>query len=406
MRKLGTFHLLWSAIFVSQTGAHLLTLALSAFLLTKTGSLLAATNVFVFSYLPGAICSAHLGRLIDRKLGRKILVINDMAAVGLSLLCGWVLATGKPFYLLCALLSLRSISTFFGRAAVMKWVRMTSAPQTVLSSTQLMYLGFFLSTTLSGTLAIFALGANSIWPVVALNVVTYLIGIVIFLFIDDKAIIAQRSPTDLAPARLHQYLLSLEEMLRTPRLFPIVATFVLSVAVFQGAYCILINYLPLAFATGRSGIGWFQLAASLGILAGFALNRIPGIFTLLKTGRTRTFFSIGGVLALFAVCASPALSLSIFAFFFVHFLFESVWLAAAAELVALSPSERVGEYQFIATSTATLLMSVWALVFATTTGLFGPVWATVAIVGFSAGVFWLAYARFGTGRSDTVGVSA
>lgn len=405
MRKLTPFHSLWSATFVSQTGAHLLTLALSAFLLSKTGSLLAATNVFVFSYLPGAIFSAHLGRLIDRKLSRKILVMNDLAALVLSLLCGWVVATGKPFFLLCVLLSLRSISTFFGRAAVMKWVRLTAAPETLHSATQLIYLSFFLSTTLSGMLAIFALGSQSIWPVVGLDVATYLVSALIFLFIDDKSIISQRTHTALSPVRLHQYLLSLEEMLRNPRLFPVVTTFVVSVALFQGAYCILINYLPLAFATGRSGVGWFQLAASLGILAGFALNRTRGISARLKAGRTPILFSIGAVLGLLASCATSVLLLSILAFFFFHFLFESVWLAAAAELVALSPADRVGEYQFVATSTATLLMSVWALVFANTTSLLGPVWATVALVGFSAGLICLAYARFGIVVPEKVRVS-
>lgn len=393
MRRLTTFQSLFAATFVSQSGAHLLTLALSAFLLSKTGSLLAATSVFVFSYLPGVIFSAHLGRWIDRKLGRKILVANDLAALGLSLLCGYVVATGKPFLLLFALLALRSVSTFFGRAAVMKWVRLTALPEGLQSETQLIYLSFFLSTTFSGLMALFVLGAASIWPVVILDIVTYLISASNYFFVDDKAVIAQRTHAALSPVRWHQYLLTLEEMLRNPRLFSVVMIFVLSVAVFQGAYCILINYLPLFFATGRSGVGSFQLAASLGILAGFALNRKYG--AAVNTGKLRTGFFAGAISALLISTATASLPLSIFAFFLFHFLFESVWLTAASDLVALSPAERVGEFQFVATSTAALLMSIWALVFATVTHLLGPVWAAIALIGFSVGLASLLYARFG-----------
>ncbi len=405
MRKLTPYHSLWAATFVSQTGAHLLTLALSAFLLSKTGSLLAATHVFVFSFLPGAIFSAHLGRLIDRKLSRKILVANDFLALVLSLLCGWVVATGKPFFVLCLLLSLRSISNFFGRAAVMKWVRVTAPTDALHAQTQFIYLSFFLSTTLSGMLATVALGAASIWPVVILDVATYLVSAGIFFFIDDKEVVLQRTSTVLPALRLHQYLLSLEEMLRNPRLFPIVMIFVVSAALFQGAYCILVNYLPLSFSAGRAGTGWFQTAASLGLLAGFAMNRVPKPAQWLKSSKHSALFFGLGVMGLFATTASSALSLSLLTFFVFHFFFEAVWIASAAELVALSPAERAGEYQFVATSTATLLMSIWALIFANITNLLGPLWASIGLVGFSIGLASLVYARFGVEVPKEVRVS-
>ncbi len=406
MKRLTPFQSLWIAGFVSQTGAHLLTLALSAFLLAKTGSLLAATNVFVFSFLPGALFSAHLGRFIDQKLSRKLLVLNDIVALGLSLLCGWVVATNQSFLLLCLLLSLRSISTSFSRSAVMKWVRLTSSLEALQSQTQLIYLSFFLSTTFSGLMATFALGASSVWPVVALDVATYFISAGIFLFIDDSSIRSLPKLSTATPLRPHQYLLTLVEMLETPRLLPIVLIFVIATALFQGAYCILINYLPLTLSAGRSGVGWFQLAASVGILGGFALNRRAGASRRLTTRRTAlTVFGLG-IVGLFASTTTHSLAISLLAFFLFHFLYESIWLAAASQLVALSPAERVGEFQFVATSTALLLMSLWALIFVNITTLISPVWAVIGVTGFSAGLAILIYSRFGADVPIKVRVSA
>jgi len=89
--RIRDFRLLWSARLVSALGTWLLVIAVPAFVLQLTGSLMAAGLTLAAEYLPVLLLGPLAGVLTDRWDRRRLMIATDLfraGAVGLLLLVG------------------------------------------------------------------------------------------------------------------------------------------------------------------------------------------------------------------------------------------------------------------------------------------------------------------------------
>ncbi len=398
MRKHGEFIKLWLAALISQSGSHFLTLALSAMVFAKTGSAVKGSLVFVLSYLPSVFVSSALGAWIDRAISKKLLIGNEALAIFVSILCGACVYFELPMGALCALVAVRSLLLFTSRTAMTKWVKVISPDSLAASRIKLFFLSFFLSTVAAGLLASLFLGKVSIWSIVAVDAVTYSVGI---------AVISLLRKLEVAPAivesRGSSIAATIAEIVSNPILKSSFIAVCFSQAIFQGAYSILVSYLPLRhYSMGLSGTGVFQVAASVGIIGGFLVNwRLPRV---LKGSPLRLIVcTVAGIVGLFLTTQTD-LRLGVASFFVLNLAYETIWLFHSSEFFANSPAQHAARYQFTLASVASFLMALTTLGYAATIdqlGAQGGVLVTLSTVL----LLWLAVSHISTQRKQvTVGV--
>jgi hypothetical protein len=137
----------------------------------------------------------------------------------------------------------------------------------------------------------------------------------------------------------------------------------LSQAIFQGAYSTLVSYLPIhQFNLGLKGVGFFQISASIGIIAGFLF------VWFMPRAQDRISYSVGifalGIIALLACGISSKASTAILWFFILNLTYESVWLHMSSEFFKLSPLELTAQFNFTLSTSAAFLMSILTLGYA------------------------------------------
>lgn len=390
------------ASFISQTGSHFLTLALSAFVLMSTGSPVQSSLVFVLSFLPSILVSSRLGHWVDHKISKRLIVRNELISILATILCGLCIQLQLPMTLFWTVLAFRSMLMFVGRAAATKWLKLITPPSHQTGRIKLFYLGFFLSTAVSGILAALVLKIASIWAIVAIDSLSYLLGIVAYLTL--KAVAAEQetaaSAADQQPPSLRQTLGMIFAM-------PAVRTSFLAVcfsqAIFQGAYSALVSYLPIkVFQIGVGGVGSFQLAASVGIIGGFLINWLAASLLVEREPLVPVrAISLSGVAAAFLVaCVAAPLSASLFSFFGLNLLYECVWLHHNSEFFRASPKHHAARYQFTLSSSAAFLMSITTLAYSAAVQYIGPVSGTLTVL--LGGLLVVAATGFMAGRDDSI----
>lgn len=358
MHKRGEFIKLLLAAFISQSGSHFLTLALSALVFAKTGSAIKASLIFVLSYLPSVFVSSTLGAWIDRAISKRLLIGNEALSIFVSILCGACVYFELPIGVLCVTVGVRSLLLFTSRTAMTKWVKVISPDSLAASRIKLFFLSFFLSTVAAGVLASLFLGKVSIWSIVAVDAATYCLGIaVISLF--QKLKIAHV----LTDTRANNLAATIAEILASPLLKSSFIAVCFSQAIFQGAYSILVSFLPLRhFDIGLSGTGIFQVAASAGIIGGFFINWLRPSF--LRGSFLRliscTCLGIGALL----LTTQTDLRLGVASFFVLNLAYEAIWLFHSSAFFANSPTNNVARYQFTLASVSSLLMALSTLGYA------------------------------------------
>lgn len=389
------------AAFISQSGSHFLTIALAGYTLFISNSTVKASLIFVMSYLPSVFVSARLGDWIDRNLSRTLLVRNDAFSMLLSLLCGVCIWYQMPWAVLGALVSIRSLLLVISKSANSRWVKLISPPSLQSLRIKLVFLSFFLSTAVAGILAGPSLAHFTILWVIAFDIITYVIsmGIVLTLrpLTDQQEALTS---TVVSPSILE----SLREILATSTISNYFISVCMSQAIFQGAYSVLVSYFPIKkFQIGLAGIGPFQLAASLGIIAGFLIIwLLPNL--LLDNGNKRlsrlaAAIAIGSV-SLIVSALTPAYFAVLLLFFVLHFAYECIWLSSSSEFFHLSPQSAIGRYQFTLTSIASCLMAATTLAYSVTIELFGLA-IGVGVVLLAGLFFW---ATIATLRTKQIGL--
>ena len=404
MHKGGEFIKTLIAAFISQSGSHFLTIALSAMVFSQTGSAVKASLIFVLSYLPSVFVSSSLGGWIDRKISRTFLIRNEALAIVVSILCGACVYYELPIGALCSVVALRSLLLFTSRAAMTKWVKVISPQELAASRIKLFFLSFFLSTVAAGILASLFLGKVSIWSIIAIDVATYGIGIATISLLQNLEL------DSLAPigTNANGLIATVSEILSNPMLKASFIAVCFSQAIFQGAYSILVSYLPMQhFGIGLSGTGIFQVAASVGIIGGFLVNwRFPSFLKGHGSLPVRliacTAIGICGLL----LTTQSDLRLGVASFFVLNLAYECIWLFHSSEFFANSPAKNVARYQFTLSSVASLLMASCTLGYA----------ALIDQIGVKSGVAltlpigllaWLAISRSSFARKQaTVAVQA
>lgn len=353
------------ASFISQIGSHFMTLSLSAYVYSLTHSPAKASIIFVLSYLPSVFVSSRFGQLIDQHLSKKLLVCTETAGILTSILCGLLVGSGLQMLALGVVLSIRSMLLFSSRTSLQKWIRQISPVELLGSRVKLSFLAFFLSTAISGVMAGFVLAAGSIWSIVVIDVATYIIGISVLLFLNEDSIIIEKEKPQIILPKQQRILAVLsaifsDDGLRKP--FLIVC---ISQAVFQGAYSVLVTYLPVSqHFLGQSGVGYFQLATSVGIILGFiVLWRRPMLYQA-ETGRHLLLLTWATAFSAIILSVNAGLAGSLIGFCVFNLSYECLWLSSNTEFFQKSPQKRLAEYQFTLSSTASFMMAAATLAYA------------------------------------------
>ena len=254
---------------VSHVGSYLLTLALATYVYLESHSAIAAGWIFIFSYLPSALGSSVIGRAIDRRLGRGLLIGADFLAAGASAACGILVQAKAPLLFVGLLLAFRSLLMFTTRAAGLKWVKETSPPAFLVKRNQLLGLTYLLSSAIAGGIAAGLLDRNQLPWIVGIDVATYFVSMSLCLGLRGKIAPAPDSASSPADGGV---LSTLQEILGNPALRRPFLLTMLSTALFQSAGMCLVTLLPISrFQLGGGGTGWYQIAYSVGVLLGFLL---------------------------------------------------------------------------------------------------------------------------------------
>ena len=362
------FRKLLAASFISQSGSHFLTIALSAFILMHSKSVVLASLVFVFSFLPSVLVSPKLGHWVDNKVSRWLIARNELISIVATILCGLCIYLDLPVGVLCVILGFRSILLFIGRAAAIKWLKLITQPEIQAGRIKLFYLAFFLSTAVSGILAAQALNHLSIWTVVIIDSISYLGGLSLYLSL--KQIKVQESSQQNgqfgignAPTLVE----TLTTIFSLPALRTSFLVVCLSQAIFQGAYSVLVSYLPIKhFNVGASGLGWFQIAASIGITVGFLVNWFAPKFL---SERVTNFPFRAMVASFFAMCAlvlcvnASSVISSLIPFLVLNLAYECIWLHHNSEFFRGSPIHHAARYQFTLAAVAAFVMAITTLAY-------------------------------------------
>lgn len=401
MHKHGEFIKLWIAALISQSGSHFLTLALSAMVFAETGAAIKASLVFVLSYLPSVFVSSSLGAWIDRAISKKLLIGNEALAIFVSILCGACIYFELPISALCTLVAIRSLLLFTSRTAMTKWVKVISPDILAASRIKVFFLGFFLSTVAAGILASLFLGKVSIWSIIAVDVATYSIGILVISLL--KEIEVAFALTD---SRGNNIAATIAEIVSNPVLKSSFIAVCFSQAIFQGAYSILVSYLPLRhYGMGISGTGFFQVAASVGIIGGFLVNwRLPNVLRANGGSPLRLIScTVAGIISLF-LTTQTEFRLGVGSFFVLNLAYETIWLFHSSEFFASSPAQNAARYQFTLASVASFLMALTTLGYAAAIDQLGAQ-GGVLVTLFTVLLLWLAISRISTQRKQlAVGV--
>lgn len=395
MDKKEEFLKLLIASFISQTGSYFLTLALSAFILMKTGSASLSALVFVLSYLPSIFVSGRLGHWIDRHVSKMLLARNEILSITMTIFCGLCIKYELSIFLLCLGLGIRSIFVFIGRSAAIKWLKMSTTPSVQTKRIKVFYLGFFLSTAIAGILATLILKQVSIFEIALIDSASYLVSFGIYLsLIPLKAEIQIEGETAGTTESLRKII---------ERIFsiPVVKTSFLLVcitqAVFQGAYSALVSYLPLkVHGTGLSGVGLFQLSASIGITLGFLINWIwARAFSEKDPTFPKKSLLLSGVtiMALLVSVMGSSFTTSIMAFFIMNLGYECIWLHHSSEFFRASPKSSVAKFQFTLASCAAFLMSVSTLTYSLALDHVNPLIAITLTLALSGALTWKLLSR-------------
>jgi hypothetical protein len=359
------------ASFISQSGSHFLTIALAGFVFSRSGSITRASLMFILSYLPAIFVGASIGQWVDLHLSRWLLVRNEILAIVISALCGTCIAFNLPLGLLCGLVALRSLLLFTTRSGGIKWIKLITpiAHQSV--RIKFFYLSFFLSTAVAGILAATALRQPSVLVIILIDVGTYLLSIVTILTLPDLIAILP----DTGKAATVGTLNSLREIFSVPSLSSHFTAVCLSQAIFQGAYSVLVYYLPLnRFQLGFRGLGLFQIAASLGITLGFLiLWRAPTFMAQRRPGIPIAFVTCLGIGLLNVIVGvnTPSVYSSFVCFFLFNSAYECIWLYSSSEFVQLSPQDTIARFQFLLTACASCSMAGFTLFYAVLIQLIG-----------------------------------
>lgn len=359
MHSRSEFAKLWAASFVSQSGSHFLTIALAGYVFATSGSIVKSALVFVLSYLPSVFFSAQLGNWIDLKLSRWLLARNELISIVASGLCGVCIAFQAPLVCLCVVIGLRSLLLFIARTGGSKWIKIISPPEFQAHRIRLFFLSFFLSTAVAGILAATVLVHGSIPLVVAVDIATYVLSFLMILLLRE---LPSHDTAISTPASIN-IISTVSEILRTQELRSNFLAVCLSQAVFQGAYTVLVSYLPIhTFKMGVGGIGPFQLAASVGITLGFGIVSLwPQIFQSHEGRWPFRMVLILGIASVIQCVTADLIPTSLLMFFSMNFAFECIWLFNQSEFFRKSPAKSIGRFQFTLTSSASFLMASFTL---------------------------------------------
>jgi|GEM_PF-2396528 len=376
------------ANFVSQTGTYLLTWSLSAFIFSRTQSILYASLVFVISYLPSVFFSSKLGNLIDRYISKKLIVSVEIVSAILSLFCGYLIMNQSDLTLFSVILIIRSLLGYFNKSAFNKWLKLISPVEKQAQRLKLHKITFFLSITFSGLLVSAFLTKDSIYTITIIDVFSYLLSALVVLSFKNPvySYIENKSEYNISLINTYRYIFSI------PRLKAAFALVVLSQGIIQGSYAVLINYLPLhSFKLPIQSVGIFHIAVTIGILIGAAVVYFFPNFMHEKKSHdpSKSLFCI--VLAFVSIvllCVNKSIPLAYLLFFLQSVLYELIYVHQSAEFFKACPRQHVARLQFNLQASAGAFMAIATFFFSFLMEKVDLVTSSFCLISFAI-LFWM-----------------
>ena len=273
---------------------------------------------------------------------------------------------------------------FVSRSAATKWLKLITPPAQQSKRFKIFYLGFFLSTAVSGLMAAVVLKFGSIWAIAIIDSGSYVLGTLLYLGLkpvqNDIELQTQAFDTGPQPT-LYQTLSHIFSLPAVKTSFLVVC---FSQAIFQGAYSAFVSYLPIqAFRIGVEGVGAFQLAASIGITGGFLINWLASNLLTEKNPVKPTRAKVVSMIAvacLIACVSCVSLPLSLLSFFGLNLTYECVWLHHNSEFFRGSPKHYAARYQFTISACAAFMMAAATLAYSVATEYVGPTSGVTAVL--------------------------
>lgn len=354
------------ANFISQIGGHFLTLSITSFILLKTDSTFQMGLVLFFSFLPNFLFGSKMGEIVDKYFSKRFLILIDLFSILVTVIVGVAIYVDLPLFILCLLMSIRTIFQTISMCTIQKWVKIITPPNIQEERFKLLSFVFFISTAVSGILAGMVLSYGSIVPIITIDVISYLVAIVIYYTFQNVKVekVSEKSNISISSLIGLSTLLEIFSSVKLRLAFMFV---ILSQAMFQGSYYILVTFIPIKkLGLGTDYISYFQLAASCGIIVGFFIISSKKLKSTFIDNLKSNFLGpialfMFGVVSLFMVSWTEELKTSLFFFFLLNTLYECIWLQYRSSFLKNCSTSNIGRFSYCLTTYAAFFMSLSTL---------------------------------------------
>lgn len=179
---MGTFLLIWVALFFSTIGSGLTNFALGVWVYQTTGSATQFALILVFSSLPAVLVAPLAGLIADRYDRRLVLILSDSGVAFTTLALAILLMLNRlelwHIYLACA------IGSAFG---TLQWPAFSAATTMLVEKKDLgrasgmVQMGSAISQIVTPVLAGFLIAVIQVWGVMLVDFATYLVAMIIMV---------------------------------------------------------------------------------------------------------------------------------------------------------------------------------------------------------------------------------
>lgn len=263
--RLHNYRLYVVAQLISNTAGWAQRIAVDWLVLEITGSVALVGLTIALQFLPTLVFGAHAGVIADRFPRRRVLILCQSIAGGLSLVLAVIAITGNAHLWLVYLLVLGAgVMQAFDSPARSVFVNEMVGPRHLRNAISLnastFHLGALLGPALSGVLIV-AVGSG--WAI-GINVIAIAIGVVMLLAMrDGELLAAPRSPSSKGQIReAARYIMSKPTLFWTLVMVAFVATFGMPMPV------LLAGMADTVYGTGATGYGLYNSLVAIGALLG------------------------------------------------------------------------------------------------------------------------------------------
>ena len=256
---------------VSVTGSALTEFAVPLWIYITTGSVMRFALLAVVGLVPGLVTAPLAGAIVDRTSRRRVMLLSDLAAGAIQLVFGLLLWTGHLHLgTIYPLLGCLSVALIFQRLAYASAVPQLVPKQYLGHANGVVQLAWGTAQLLVPLLAVGLLAAIGLGGILALDVISYAVAIIVVLLV--------RFPATMAWKRRESIMAEIAGGLRYSlghRGFVGMLLFFVVLNVFLSPLFLMFSPLVLSFAE-LGDVGRISLLAGLGTFVGALIMIVWG----------------------------------------------------------------------------------------------------------------------------------